>query len=67
MSGDGPAHPGQNAPPAAAPAASAEAGGGPFLSIVSGTPTAQELAAVVVVLATRARRAGAGSGRVRPF
>ncbi len=57
MSGDRPAHPGQNAPPAAAPAAPADTGGGPVLSIVRGAPTAQEMAAVVVVLAGRARPA----------
>jgi acyl-CoA carboxylase epsilon subunit len=57
MSGDRPAHSGQNATPVAAPAAPAETGGGPFLSIVSGTPTAQEIAAVVIVLAGRARPA----------
>ncbi len=57
MSGDRPAHPGQNAPPAATPAAPARAGGEPFLSIVRGTPTAQEIAAVVIVLASAARPA----------
>jgi hypothetical protein len=57
MSGDGPAHPGQNVPPGAAPATSAEAGGGPFLSIVRGTATAQEIAAVVIVLARAGRPA----------
>ena len=57
MSGYRPAHPGQNAPPVASPAAAAETRGGPFLSIVSGTPTAQEIAAVVIVLASRARPA----------
>jgi hypothetical protein len=57
MSGDRTAHPGQNGPPVAAPATSAEAGGRPFLSIVSGTATAQEIAAVVIVLARAARPA----------
>jgi hypothetical protein len=57
-SGHGPSNPTQNETGPAAPAPPDGAPLVPFLSIARGHPSAEEIAAVVAVLCTRARPAG---------